>query len=78
MKNRPVFTQNELRFNTGGSMSTIMPEGDGIKKAIKWIDQEKKDCPQKTMMALLDEAGMTFNLSPKDSDFLFRFFTKKD
>jgi len=59
-------------------MSTIMPEGDGVKKAIKWIDQEKNDNPQKTLMALLDEAGMNFNLSPKDSDFLFRFFTKKD
>ncbi len=59
-------------------MSTIMPEGDGVKKAIKWIDQEKADNPERTLMVLLDEAGMKFNLSPKDSDFLFRFFTKKD
>ncbi len=59
-------------------MSTIMPEGDGIKKAIRWIDQEKTEHSQKTLLVLLDEAGMKFNLSPKDSDFLFRFYTKKE
>ncbi len=59
-------------------MSTIIPEGDGIKKAIKWIDGEKSDNTDKTFIKLLDEAGMKFNLSPKDSEFLFRFYTKKD
>ncbi len=58
-------------------MSTIIPEGDGIKKAIKWIDSEKSD-NNKALIKLLDEAGMRFNLSPKDSEFLFRFYTKKE
>lgn len=59
-------------------MNTIMPEGDGIKKAIAWINKVKPEQPQKKMITLVDEAGMKFNLSPKDSDFLFRFYTKKD
>ena len=59
-------------------MNTIMPEGDGIKKAITWIDGAKSDQPEKKLITLIDEAGMNFNLSPKDSDFLFRFYTKKD
>lgn len=58
-------------------MSTIVPDG-GVKTAIKWIDETKRDNPEKKLTALLDEAGMKFNLSPKDSDFLFRFYTKKD
>lgn len=59
-------------------MNTIMPEGDGIKKAIAWIDEVKSEQPEKKLLTLVDEAGMKFNLSPKDSDFLFRFYTKKD
>ncbi len=59
-------------------MNTIMPEGDGVKKAITWIDETKSDQPEKKLISLVDEAGMKFNLSPKDSDFLFRFYTKKD
>lgn len=59
-------------------MTTIIPEGDAVKKAIRWIDQAKSDNPQKKLIALMDEAGMKFNLSPKDSDFLFRLYTKKD
>lgn len=59
-------------------MNTIMPVGDGIKKAITWIDEAKSDQPEKKLITLVDEAGMKFNLSPKDSDFLFRFYTKKD
>lgn len=59
-------------------MSTIMPEGDGLKKAIAWIDETKSEQPDKKLITMIDEAGMKFNLSPKDSDFLFRFYTKKD
>lgn len=59
-------------------MTTIMPEGGGVKKAIQWIDEERKENPDRKLLALLDEAGMKFNLSPKDSDFLLRFYTKTD
>lgn len=59
-------------------MTTIMPEGDGLKKAIAWIDEIKSEKPDQKLISLIDEAGMKFNLSPKDSDFLFRFFTKKE
>ncbi len=59
-------------------MNTIMPEGDGIKKAIAWIDLTRSENSQKKLITLIDEAGMKYNLSPKDSDFLFRFYTKKD
>ena len=55
-----------------------MPEGDGIKKAIQLIDQERGENSDASLMSLLDKAGMMFNLSPKDSEFLFRFYTKKD
>ncbi len=57
-------------------MTTIMPTGDSIRKAVKWIDEEKKG-GRTDLMKLIDEAGMNFNLSPKDSDFLIRFFKEE-
>lgn len=59
-------------------MSTIMPEGDGIRKALRWIDESRRDNPVKTLIKLIDEAGMRFNLSPNDTDFLVRFYLKKE
>lgn len=58
-------------------MTTIMPEGSNLKKAITWIDEMQKDNTDKKLIQLIDEAGMRFNLAPKDSDFLFRFYTEK-
>ncbi len=58
-------------------MTTIMPEGNNLKKAITWIDEIRSEKTDKKLIQLIDEAGMRFNLTPKDSDFLFRFYTEK-
>lgn len=59
-------------------MTQLAPEGDSLRKAIRWIDEAHRDNPEKKLLSLIDQAGMTFNLSPKDTDFLVRFYTKKD
>ena len=59
-------------------MSTVIPEGENIRKAIRWIDEAHQDSPDKKKIKLIDEAGMRFNLTPKDTDFLVRFYSKKD
>ena len=58
-------------------MSTIMPEGNNLKKAIQWIDEARSEKSYKNLLQLIDEAGMRFNLSPNDSEFLIRFFKNK-
>ncbi|MFA6009047.1 MAG: hypothetical protein WC799_03615 [Desulfobacteraceae bacterium] len=58
-------------------MTTIMPEGNNLKKAITWIDESRAEKTGKTLLQLIDEAGMRFNLTPKDSDFLVRFYIDK-
>jgi len=56
-------------------MSSLMPEGAAIRKAVQWISKtrEERNAPLAT---LIDEACVRFNLSPKDSEFLNRFFTE--
>lgn len=58
-------------------MSTVIPEGQGIRKAIQWIDQEHQDNPQIKMIQLIDQAGMRFNLAPNATEFLVRFYLNK-
>jgi hypothetical protein len=58
----------------GKRMTTIVSQGESYRRAVKWVDSEKQDGTVKTLLQLIDEAGMRFNLSPKESDALLRFF----
>jgi len=57
-------------------MATIMPEGESIRKAVKWISDKLLDDPNKNVQKLINEAVMRFDLSPKDAEFLTEFYRK--
>lgn len=57
-------------------MATVMPEGEGIRKAIKWISCEREEHPDKTIQQLINEATLRFDLSPKEGEFLLGFYGK--
>ena len=54
-------------------MSGIQPQGEKLRKAVKYVSEKRKETPDINLMALVDEAGLKFDLSPKDSEFLLRF-----
>jgi hypothetical protein len=58
-------------------MATVMPEGEAIRKAIKWISAELTEDPNKPLQKLVNEAVSRFDLSPKDSEFLISFYRKE-
>jgi hypothetical protein len=53
-------------------MSTIMPKSELVKRALEWISEKCKEGG--SFQKLVDEAAMRFNLSPKDVEFLNKFF----
>jgi len=57
---------------------SIQPEGEALRKAVKWVSEEQKYNPETPLATLLREAGLKFDLSPKEAEFLFRFFMKED
>ena len=59
-------------------MSTLQPQGDKLKKAIKWISEKRKQTPDINLLKLVDDASFQFDLSPKDSQFLLRFVKTTD
>ncbi len=58
-------------------MPTIMPEGAAVRKAVQWVSKMREEGAKAPMAALIEQASIRFNLSPKDSDFLSRFFSEQ-
>ena len=48
-------------------MTEGMPRPELLRRALDWIVAEQAENPGKNPHALVDEAGMRFNLSPADS-----------
>ena len=55
-------------------MTTIQPEGERLRKAVKWIAEEKRSGSSKTRRELMQEASLTFNLTPVEAEYLSRSF----
>ena len=55
-------------------MATIVPKGEKIRQALKWISDNRLDDEKKSISLLIQEAGLKFNLSPKDEVFLENFY----
>jgi hypothetical protein len=58
-------------------MSNTMPEGEEIRKAIKWVSANLEEHPDQPIGKLVEKAVFMFDLSPKDSEFLIGFFHKR-
>jgi hypothetical protein len=48
-----------------------------IKQAVKWIEDQLVDRPGADRVKLVDEAARHFDLSPLDTDFLFRHLAER-
>lgn len=57
---------------------SIQPGGEDLRKAVKWISDEKQSGSTKNDRELADEACITFNLSPRESEYLYRFVQGKE
>lgn len=57
-------------------MTTVQPGGEDLRKAVKWISDERKYGAEKTLLKLIEEASLKFDLSPMDADYLTNFFRK--
>lgn len=59
-------------------MSNIMPKGESIRQAVKWISEMRSEEGGKPLAALIEEAALRFNLSPKEEMFLRTNFSETE
>jgi hypothetical protein len=57
-------------------VTTVMPEGEAIRKAVKWISAHIEENPSVSLQKLVQEAVLRFDLSPKETEFLMEFYRK--
>lgn len=57
-------------------MTTIMPEGEAIRKAVKWISASIEAKENVQLKKLVQDAVERFDLSPKEAEFLQEFYRK--
>ncbi len=58
-------------------MTTVQPEGEDLRKAVKWISEERKYNPEAKPTKLIEEACLKFALSPMDAEYLFKMAKKQ-
>ena len=57
---------------------SLQPDGEDIRKAIKWISEERKYNPDAQDSKLIEDACLKFDLSPMDAEYLRNFMKKKE
>jgi hypothetical protein len=55
-------------------MTNVMPEGDAMRRAIKWISAQVREDAATPPTKYINEAILKFDLSPVEADFLIRFY----
>ena len=51
-------------------MTNIQPKGENLRKAVKWISEERQYRPDRNYRSVVEEACLRFNLSPMDAEYL--------
>jgi hypothetical protein len=55
-------------------MADQLPEGEQLRRAVKWIASSLQDNPDQPVFRLVDQAVFKFDLSPKDAEFLLNMY----
>jgi len=58
-------------------MSDILPEGEDLRRAVRWVSGSLQENVGQRVQVLVQEAIFKFDLSPKDAEFLLNFFRQR-
>jgi hypothetical protein len=55
-------------------MHNLLPAGEDIRRAVKWVSDNLREDPEQSVQPLVQNAIFKFDISPKDAEFLIGFF----
>jgi len=55
---------------------SVLPEGEQLRRAVKWISDERTEHPEAPLFTLIEKACVKFDLTPKDEEFLMHYLTE--
>ena len=53
-----------------GVKENLFPQGEALRRAVRWISSERLQNQKRPMHELLNEAAVRFDLSPLEAEFL--------
>ena len=59
-------------------MHDLLPEGEELRRAVKWVSYELQEKPGQPLQTLVHEAIFKFDLSPRDAEFLMEFYSRRN
>ena len=58
-------------------MTTVKPQSDNLRSAVKWISEMRQSKTPPSDRTLLQDACLKFNLAPVDAEYLARHMSGK-
>jgi len=58
-------------------MAQVMPKGEKVRKAVKWISENLRENPAQPLQRLINDAVLRFDLSHGDSELVIDFYRKE-
>ena len=58
-------------------MTTIQPDSEQIRKAVKWVSAERQADTSKGTQKLIEDAALQFNLSPTEVEYLSKLVSSE-
>ena len=55
-------------------MSEITPPGESLRRAVRYVSDRLRENADRPLLSLVDEASQRFDLTPKQSEYLIRFY----
>jgi len=53
---------------------SVHPEGEALRRAVRWISGHLEQDAQQPIPPLVDRATMRFDLTPRESEYLYAFY----
>lgn len=57
-------------------MHELLPEGEDLRRAVKWVSAMIQENPGQPVQSFVREAIFRFDLSPRDAEFLIGFYSQ--
>jgi len=73
-----AFRFHDERQRKDFDVATIQPKGERTRQAVKWISAERLEDESTSLSALIQQASVRFNLSPKEEEFLRAFYQESE
>ena len=55
-------------------MNTILPRGESLRSAVRFVSDRLQEENPARLAALVNEATLRFDLTPKEGEYLIRFY----